>query len=462
MSLLPILQKLDNWSDKTIKSSFIGKVLSCFSHFPLLSNSKFLTYFQKPLYITLILSVSGLFIALTLPQFAQDRFGIGIIILFCFATFLLNIFFKRITLINFNSLDLFIILFLIISFISTFSSFFLKESLIGFLKYLTLFLYYFLIKSIILNSSKKIFSGLFYVLFISAVVVTLIGINQYIIGVKPLATWEDPTYGDIHTRVYSTLGNPNLLANYLLLILPISLTFPFEIKANLFYKMLFIFISFLILLCLIFTGSRGGYLGLVFSCIGGLSIFLSYVILQTRLTKQFYKIIFLILTLLSVVYLLLTYLFPDFLERIATIFLLRDYSSNNYRINVWLSCLTMLKDNWLIGIGPGNSTFLMAYGLYMMSGFHALAAYNIFLELAIETGIIGSLIFILIFLTALLKSYCLFKEKGSILALGIFISLISLLAQGMVDTTFFRPQVSLPFWFLLASIGKLESKSQGL
>lgn len=53
-------------------------------------------------------------------------------------------------------------------------------------------------------------------LVLTALVVSVYGIRQQIFGAEQLATWNDPTSelaGD--TRVYSYLGNPNLLASYL-------------------------------------------------------------------------------------------------------------------------------------------------------------------------------------------------------------------------------------------------------
>lgn len=40
----------------------------------------------------------------------------------------------------------------------------------------------------------------------------------------------------------------------------------------------------------------------------------------------------------------------------------------------------MFKDNWWIGVGPGNTAFRLAYGLYMKSGFDALGTYCVPLE----------------------------------------------------------------------------------
>ncbi len=450
----PLNKALDVWSDKIIKNSILRKAL--FIPTNLLAFSSQYKFFSRIIYISLIVSIGILFGSLSLPQFASDRFGIGLMILFCFSIFAINIYTNNFFF-KFNSIDFLLLAFLFIACISTFSSYFFKESLVGLFKYLVYFLWYLLIKGLLLNSSKKNFIGLWNVLIVIATITSSIGIYQYIIGVEPLATWEDPTSDSLHTRVYSTLGNPNLLAGYLIGILPISIAMQFEKKISLLNRLLNFLSSIIILLCLIFTGSRGAYLGLFAGL--GFSLIVCVNYLGNKLKKKKRVVAFCgLFALLIIISSAVLFLFPVVAERISTIFTLRENTSNSYRVNVWLSCLQMLKDNWLIGIGPGNSTFRLAYGLYMISGFDALAAYNIFLEIAIELGIVGFLIFSLIVLISFLKLHALFWNEKNIFALGIFISIVSLLTHGVFDTVFFRPQVFIPFWFLLASIGKIESE----
>ena len=448
-TLSQFFDNLDLWSHTIITQSLLGKLFIFLKEKIHLNTSSFI---KKILLTWLLIAISVLFVSLSLPQFANDRFGIGIIILICFFIYLANVFLGNLSKIRFNSIDLLLLAFIFTAFISTFSSYFLKESIIGLLKYLILFACYFMLKTILINCSKKTFLALWSGLFICGVLTALIGVYQYIVGVEPLATWEDPNIENIHTRVYSTLGNPNLLAGYLLLIFPIGLTLPFESGKNLFFKLLFFIGSIIVFICMVFTGSRGGYIGLASEIILGTIILLMH--LAKGRNKTITVLIYLIL--LTGFYFSLTLMFPVISERIATIFTLREHSSNSYRLNVWLSCLNMLKDNWLIGIGAGNSVFREVYGLYMVSGFDALASYNIFLEIAVETGIIGLLLFGLIFLTSFLKLHYMFWNKEKIFALGIVIALVGLLTHGMVDTVFFRPQIFIPFWFLLASIGKLD------
>lgn len=445
------MQKLDEWSDNTIKNFILGKI--------------FIKKHQKAknvplkniLSVILLTSIYFLLLSLTLPQFANDRFGIGIIILICFFILLINLFLNNISIIKFNTIDFLIIIFLLICIISTAHSYFFKQSMIGFLKYILFFLGYLTIKLTLLNSSNKVFLNLYFFIFLCAFIVSLIGIYQYVIGVEPLAGWEDPNFETIHTRVYSTLGNPNLLAGYLITIFPLGLTLLFENRCNLLKKIFLLMGSISILLCLIFAGSRGAYLGLL-----GM-IFLSITILSCKYFKnlqarniKFYIVLLACLVLVGA----LVFLFPIVKERLLTIFTLREHSSNSFRINVWLACLKMLKDNFLLGIGPGNSAFRLAYGLYMLSGFDALASYNIFLEIAIEVGIFGLIVFALIFIISFIKLHYLFWINGKYLAFGIFISLIGLLIHGLVDTVFFRPQIFILFWFLIASIDRIGIKNQ--
>lgn len=81
---------------------------------------------------------------------------------------------------------------------------------------LTLYLVMFALTARVLRS-PRLTSMIITVYLLTALVVSIYGVRQEMFGVEQLATWNDPTSdlaGD--TRVYSYLGNPNLLASYLL------------------------------------------------------------------------------------------------------------------------------------------------------------------------------------------------------------------------------------------------------
>ena len=146
--------------------------------------------------------------------------------------------------------------------------------------------------------------------------------------------------------------------------------------------------------------------------------------------------------------------------RILSIFAMRQDSSNSFRFNVYQSSLQMFKDNWLLGIGVGNKNFREIYGLYMKTGFDALSAYNIYLETAVESGI-----FALIAFVAYLGMQCFNSVKyiltstdvaKVVLISAAFVSLIGVMAHGMVDTVFFRPQIQIIFWVMMALIASRD------
>ena len=150
-------------------------------------------------------------------------------------------------------------------------------------------------------------------------------------------------------------------------------------------------------------------------------------------------------------------------ERLISIFAMRNDSSNSFRFNVYNSCVQMFKDNWILGIGVGNQNFREIYGLYMKTGFDALSAYNIYLELAVESGIFAFLAFVSMIITNLVKAVKYLKRRNNITSFYIaiaFVSLLGILIHGFVDTVFFRPQIQFIFWIMLGIIRVLTAKNQ--
>jgi putative inorganic carbon (HCO3(-)) transporter len=223
------------------------------------------------------------------------------------------------------------------------------------------------------------------------------------------------------------------------------------------------------------TGSRGAYIGAAAGFLGFL------VIAGTVIWKQSKSNKWLLLTLAALGILMAAFLlhrFPGYEQRILSIFAGREHSSNSFRLNVWLSCLSMFKDNWLTGIGVGNQTFRLAYGLYMRSGFDALAAYSVPLEVGVEAGITALLCFALIILSALCRAHIFFWNKATAvfdqtehsaklwldsdsiseaMTAGAALALLALLVHGLVDTVFFRPQIQFIFFLMLVLLAGVGS-----
>lgn len=285
---------------------------------------------------------------------------------------------------------------------------------------------------------------------------SLIAIKQNFLSVSEISGWQDMSRlnpEQVMTRVYGTVKpyNPNLFGGYMLAALPSTLILTFLPLVNKHYKTAFAgFLCFILGSCtIIMTGCRGAYLGLF-------TEFILIAILTYKFLKPIYKKIFLWFSaLFSSLVVLFISLTTSLRTRIFSIFAMRNDSSNSFRFNVYNSCIEMFKDNWLLGIGVGNQNFREIYGLYMKTGFDALSAYNIYLEIAVESGVFALITFLGFVSINLFKAINYIRKRSNTnsiyLAIAV-ISIIGILVHGFVDTVFFRPQIQFIFWIMIGII----------
>jgi putative inorganic carbon (HCO3(-)) transporter len=145
--------------------------------------------------------------------------------------------------------------------------------------------------------------------------------------------------------------------------------------------------------------------------------------------------------------------------RVLSLFVGREDSSNNFRMNVWSSALEMIRERPLLGIGPGNKAFNLLYPLYQQPKFNALSAYSIPLEWAVEAGIPGLLAGAGLFLCAVRTGLRQRLGEGPLAlpALAAVAIFLGLAVQGLTDTIFFRPEVQLVALFALATVAAAGS-----
>ena len=291
---------------------------------------------------------------------------------------------------------------------------------------------------------------------ISAFAESIIALKQNFLSVAEISGWQDMSRlnpEEVMTRVYGSIKpyNPNLFGGYMLSVLPSMLVLIFVPLINKYYKFA-IFGFFCFLLCansIIMTGCRGAYLGLFIE-------FILIILFTYKFLKPVYKKLFLFITgIFSLMVSGFIVTKASLRARIFSIFAMRGDSSNSFRFNVYNSCIDMFKDNWLLGIGIGNQNFREIYGLYMKTGFDALSAYNIYLELAVESGIFALITFISFIAINIISAirYILQRNNFNMLYLTIaVISISGILIHGIVDTVFFRPQIQFIFWIMIGII----------
>lgn len=352
-------------------------------------------------------------------------------------------------------IHLFVLLYWGVATIATAFSPVKAEAFAGWVK-LTLYLLWFALAARVLRTpSFRNWTIAVYLLV--SLVISVYGIRQEIFGVEQLATWNDPNSELAEaTRAYSYLGNPNLLAGYLLSAVSLSLGGLWVWRSWL-QKGVALTALLVNTYCLYATDSRGGWIALV----GLLSVYLLllYYWYRDHLPK-FWRIWLLPFVFAFFAGLLLSAIaFVEPLRlRVMSIFAGREDSSNNFRMTVWAAVFEMIRDRPGLGIGPGNEAFNAIYPLYQRPNYTALSAYSIYLEILVEMGVIGLTAFLGLLATigyegwqkiTILKSL---KEREGFWLISAIAAMGGMLTHGLVDTVWYRPEISTLWWFMVALV----------
>lgn len=292
---------------------------------------------------------------------------------------------------------------------------------------------------------------------LTSLVVSVFGLRQWFFGAEDLATWVDPTSNFAGTtRVYSYLGNPNLLAGYLIpaVMLSVAAVFAWPRWMPKGLALLAVFVN---MACLVLTFSRGGLLGFV---AGGFALLVLLVQFWSLRFNAFWKqwaIPVLVGGAAAFVVFAVAALDP-LRDRVLSIFAGRSDSSNNFRINVWIAVIDMIKDRPILGIGPGNDAFNKVYPFYQKPRYTALSAYSVFLEILVEAGLIGFVVFLWLLTVTFgqgwrhLQRLRESQSRQAYWLIAALATMVGMLVHGLVDTIWYRPQVSTLWWLMLALV----------
>lgn len=395
---------------------------------------------------------------------------IGIFIWLSFALFLVKILLEDYR-ISVDFTDVLILVWFFAMFLSTAFASLLPQSLWGLSKMVTYLMFYCVMKHLISEDFRR---GYYFIFLLCAVISfeSLYVIYQNFVGVEEISGWQDTSHlnaEQVLTRVYGTLQpfNPNLLAGYLLSGFPILAGGFFSLLKVKRYRMSFVVLLMLVCCALgiLFSGCRGAYVGLLVEFVVLFAVF-SYFVWNDFRDKKYLKKVWIASVLISIFGVIFLVASSEALQaRIMSIFAMREDSSNSFRMNVYQSSFRMFLDNFWVGIGIGNKVFREIYGLYMRSGFDALGAYSVFLETAVETGIIGLstlLAFIGFMIVSAVKNLVakIVSFSDKILFALILTGVVGMMTHGFVDTIWFRPQVQVLFWFMSALFVVVMNKNK--
>ena len=304
-------------------------------------------------------------------------------------------------------------------------------------------LYLFLMVNLIDN--KKKLNILLTCLALAAAAVAAYAIYDYYYGVTFIDMqkgWVDPELNpDITNRASAVFENPNLLAQYFVLVIPVLASFTVVVK-RVGYKFLLASIAILAGTALVLTYSRGGLYGFLFAM----------AVLAVIRGRKFFPL-FLLAAIIGIFFLPHTVI-----ERLATADNLND-SSVVYRFDIWKSTLLMIKDYWLTGVGVGTQAFMRVYYVYMMNSAIMPHAHNLYLQLLSEIGVFGLAFFMLLMYKIFQTVFRISSSDSSYLKwlnAGFAGAMAGFLLQSMFDYGLWYYKLGVLFWILIAVYIVLE------
>ncbi len=284
-------------------------------------------------------------------------------------------------------------------------------------------------------------------------------------------------------KVSGLFGNVNFFAEYLIILLPVAITF-FLSSSKKIFNIFLLLIIFTMGESLIFTFTRGSYLGLAVSL-----IFMFLLFLKIQGKKFVYKNNKIIILIIEAIVIIVVALFimanpisesqvnlSEFEERIS-IPKVSESSSFGRRIAIWKFTESMIKDQPLLGSGLGTFKYntLKYQAKFFDQGQNrtiypygfAQKAHNEYLQLWAELGIIGLSIFIWLMVSYFNYGIKMLRKTKNDYKQGILIGLMGAVVAILVDSLFgfpfHLPASIILFWVVLGLsmvIGKDNNQIQ--
>lgn len=253
-----------------------------------------------------------------------------------------------------------------------------------------------------------------------------------------IALWQVVTnnYTTIDNRASALFESANYLSLYLVPIIVLGFGFILSLKPK--NKLPWLGVMAVIITALYFTFSYGGWIGLVIGM--GVLMLMLLPFWPTLIGISSLGLIGVLSQLNN----------PKFQQMLDII----DRSSSSVRLQVWQSAVLMLKENYLLGIGLGM--FEKKYPTFASKLFNPplepvmLHAHNIFLHSWLNLGLIGFIGFIWLLVNFFKNIYQTIKLYKTGLNISVMAAMIALLVHGLIDTPYWKNDLAILFWVILA------------
>ncbi len=318
-----------------------------------------------------------------------------------------------------------------------------KVALEGFRAIVQYMLWYFVVIQLMRGEKDAKTVTAFFVLVVG--VLALHGIYQYIIGVEMPSGWVDQNEAGVRTRVYSIFTSPNVFGSLLTLAAPMAISLALVSK-NGRGRLLYAFIALCITASLVFTSSRGAWIGfavaigiyvlmkdkrLIIPCIiGALVVFIAVPSVGNRISYM---------------------LSPEYIES----------SLKGGRLVRWLTGIEIVKDFPVFGVGLGHfgGAVAMNNEMRLLVDTKTIDTFymdNYMLKTAVESGLVGFTAFTALMYSVVINGFRTMKISATRLSkelsTGITAGLCGVITHNLVENIFEVPMMTSLFWMFAAVV----------
>ena len=296
----------------------------------------------------------------------------------------------------------------------------------------------------------------------------LLFFSQFPLGVAPVfAFWVQdvlpfflgPTFGEAVARYPSLLVNisgntvmrvsgffpdPHIASFFFGMAFPPALFFAWSSVGR--FRPFWVIGAALILLADLLTFSRGGYIGLFF---GGSAFLLPLLFRYGVWKKQAVNIA--LAAIITGTLLLASPIGTRFFSSFS-----QSDGSNIERMRLWKEAGASITSHPLLGVGLGNYPLAVKPSAVYREPIYA---HNLFLDIAVETGLLGVFLFFSVLFFCILSLWRRWREESSPFSLALFSSLILFSAHAMFESPLFSVHI-LPILLLLMASSLVSIRRQ--
>lgn len=294
-----------------------------------------------------------------------------------------------------------------------------------------------------LRSNRPSVYGVVGLLLISAIIVGTIGIKERLLTTLP--DW----------RVFSTFFNPDFLAGFMALVLPVALAWYLSDNSVGISAVAGLAVV-LSLSNLLLSGSRFGAL----AAVGGLIVFLILALISRSVRRpQLVRAVVILVP--CVIAILLTG--ATLTNRMASV--KAESHSGGFRIHTWKGTARMVRAHPVTGTGLG--TFEVAYPKYAEVGWTRLA-HNSYLQLAAEGGVALPVVLVGLIGVAVVPAVVGLRRRRdedapsdwmpnrSLMMCGLLGGASASLARNFVDSDWYVAAIGTSFWLVIGAVTALS------